>query len=64
MFVQNVEHKTRKRENFAAAAGTDLGNVSAALTGNLPAQFSDAGTAHIITKTNAVGTRTKFTAMR
>ncbi len=32
---------------FCRSCGTDLGNVSAALTGNLPAQFPDAGTAHI-----------------
>jgi hypothetical protein len=47
MFCPKCGTQNPETGKFCRSCGTDLGNVSAALTGNLPAQFSDAGTAHI-----------------
>jgi len=47
MFCPKCGTQNPETGKFCRSCGTDLGNVSAALSGNLPAQFSDAGTAHI-----------------
>ena len=47
MFCPKCGTQNPETGKFCRSCGTDLGNVSAALTGNLPAQFSDAGTAQI-----------------
>lgn len=47
MFCPKCGIQNPETGKFCRSCGTDLGNVSAALTGNLPAQFSDAGTAHV-----------------
>jgi hypothetical protein len=47
MFCPKCGTQNPETGKFCRSCGTDLGNVSAALTGNLPVQFSDAGTAHI-----------------
>jgi hypothetical protein len=47
MFCPKCGTQNPETGKFCRSCGTDLGNVSAALSGNLPAQFADAGTAHI-----------------
>lgn len=48
MFCPKCGTKNPDNGKFCRSCGTDLGNVSAALSsGDLPAQFTDAGTAHI-----------------
>ncbi len=47
MFCPKCGIQNPEAGKFCRSCGTDLGTVSAALTGNLPAQFSDAGTAQI-----------------
>lgn len=47
MFCPKCGVQNQETGKYCRSCGTDLGNVSAALTGNLPTQFSDAGTAHI-----------------
>ena len=47
MFCPKCGTQNPETGKFCRSCGTDLGNVSAALSGNLPTQFADAGTAHI-----------------
>lgn len=47
MFCPKCGTQNPENGKFCRSCGTDLGNVSAALTGNLPESFPDAGTAHI-----------------
>ncbi len=47
MFCPKCGIQNSETGKFCRGCGTDLGTVSAALTGKLPAQFSDAGTAQI-----------------
>jgi hypothetical protein len=47
MFCPKCGTQNPETGKFCRSCGTDLGNVSAALSGNVPAQFTDAGTAHI-----------------
>ena len=50
MFCPKCGTQNPETGRFCRSCGADLGNVSAALSGNLPAQFSDAGVAHIHTE--------------
>ena len=47
MFCPKCGKQNPETGRFCRSCGAALGNVSAALTGKLPVQFSDAGTAHI-----------------
>ena len=47
MFCPKCGTQNPETGKFCRSCGTDLGNVSAALSGNLPANMSDAGVAHI-----------------
>lgn len=47
MFCPKCGTQNPETGKFCRSCGTDLGNVSAALTGNLPANLTDAGAAHI-----------------
>ena len=47
MFCPKCGTQNPDTGKFCRACGTDLGNVSAALTGNMAQSFPDAGTAHI-----------------
>lgn len=47
MFCPNCGTQNPETGKFCRSCGTDLGNVSAVLSGDLPAQYSDAGVAHI-----------------
>lgn len=47
MFCPKCGTQNPETGKFCRSCGTDLGNVSAVLTGNLPIAFPDAGTAHI-----------------
>jgi hypothetical protein len=47
MFCPKCGTQNPETGKFCRSCGTDLGNVSAALTGNFPSAFQDAGTAHI-----------------
>jgi len=47
MFCPKCGTQNPENGKFCRSCGTDLGNVSAALTGTPPEQFTDAGAAHI-----------------
>lgn len=47
MFCPKCGIQNPETGKYCRGCGTDLGNVSAALTGSLPVSFSDPGTAHI-----------------
>lgn len=47
MFCPKCGTQNPETGKFCRSCGTDLGNVSAALSGELPAHFSDAGVAHL-----------------
>ncbi len=47
MFCPKCGIENPETGKFCRSCGTDLGNVSAALSGNLPASLTDAGVAHI-----------------
>lgn len=47
MFCPKCGTQNPDNGKFCRSCGTDLGNVSAAMSSDLPARFSDAGTAHI-----------------
>ncbi|HEX8250157.1 MAG TPA: zinc ribbon domain-containing protein [Pyrinomonadaceae bacterium] len=47
MFCPKCGTQNPENGKFCRACGTDLGNVSAAISGNLPASMNDAGVAHI-----------------
>lgn len=47
MFCPKCGTQNPETGRFCRSCGADLGNVSAALSGKLPEQFADAGTAHI-----------------
>ncbi|HLA94687.1 MAG TPA: zinc-ribbon domain-containing protein [Pyrinomonadaceae bacterium] len=47
MFCPKCGTENPESGKFCRSCGVDLGNVSAALSGELPANFSDAGAAHI-----------------
>lgn len=48
MFCPKCGTQNPETGRFCRSCGADLGNVSAALSGNLPNNFPDAGTAHIV----------------
>ena len=47
MFCPKCGTQNPETVKFCRSCGTDLGNVSAAMSGNLPATMTDAGVAHI-----------------
>jgi hypothetical protein len=47
MFCPKCGTQNPETGKFCRACGTDLGNVSAVISGNLPANLTDAGVAHI-----------------
>jgi hypothetical protein len=47
MFCPKCGTQNPETGKFCRTCGTDLGNVSAAMSGNLPASITDAGVAHI-----------------
>lgn len=47
MFCPKCGIQNPETGKFCRSCGTDLGNVSAALSGDLPVKFADPGTAHI-----------------
>lgn len=47
MFCPKCGTQNPETGKFCRSCGTDLGNVSAAMSGNLPAAMTDAGVAHI-----------------
>lgn len=47
MFCPKCGTQNPETGKFCRSCGTDLGNVSAVLSGNLPAHMTDAGVAHI-----------------
>ena len=47
MFCPKCGTQNPETGRFCRSCGADLGNVSAALSGDLPAKYKDAGTAHI-----------------
>jgi hypothetical protein len=47
MFCPKCGTQNPETGKFCRACGTDLGNVSAAMTGNIPANITDAGVAEI-----------------
>lgn len=47
MFCPKCGSENPETGKFCRSCGTDFGNVSAALSGSLPAHFTDAGIAHI-----------------
>ena len=50
MFCPKCGNENPETGRFCRSCGADLGNVSAALSGKLPEQFADAGTAYIHTE--------------